>query len=128
MLAGYVARSAMLRAGVGVQRQYIYTWDSHAPYGLQSSSSGTAWNEVATWLVGHSVSPCTVSGTVYSCNLDNGLVVWDTAQSCGNGVCTTSNYAPPAAYTWYHDLDGNRTAISGNAVQIGYKPILLENQ
>ena len=128
MLAGYVARSAMLRAGVGVQRQYIYTWDSHAPYGLQSSASGTAWNEVATWLIGHSVSPCTVSGTVYSCNLDNGLVVWDTAQSCGNGVCTTSNYAPPAAYTWYHDLDGNRTAISGNAVQIGYKPILLENQ
>ncbi len=128
MLAGYVARSAMLRAGVGVQRQYIYTWDSHAPYGLQSSASGTAWNEVATWLIGHSVSPCTVSGTVYSCNMDNGLVVWDTAQSCGNGVCTTSNYAPPAAYTWYHDLDGNRTAISGNAVQIGYKPILLENQ
>ncbi len=128
MLAGYVARSAMLRAGVGIQRQYIYTWDSHAPYGLQSSPSGTAWNEVATWLIGHSASPCTATGTVYTCTLDNGLVVWDTAQSCSNGVCTTSNYAPPAAYTWYHDLDGNRSAISGNSVQIGYKPILLENQ
>jgi len=128
MLAGYVARSAMLRAGVGVQRQYIYTWDSHAPYGLQGSPSGTAWNEVATWLIGHSASACTATGTVYTCNLDNGVVVWDTAQSCGNGVCTTSNYAPPAAYTWTCDLDGNKSAITGNSVQIGYKPIMLENQ
>lgn len=128
MLAGYVARSAMLRAGVGVQRQYIYTWDSHAPYGLQGSLSGTAWNQVATWMIGHSVSPCTASGTVYTCSLDNGLVAWDTAQSCSNGVCTTSNYAIPTAYTWYHDLDGNRSAITGNTIQIGYKPVMLDNQ
>jgi len=31
MLAGYVARSAILRASVGLQRQYVYTWDSPLP-------------------------------------------------------------------------------------------------
>jgi len=128
MLAGYVARSTMLRAGIGLQRQYIYTWDNHPPYGLQGSLSGTAWNQVATWLIGHSVSPCTATGTVYTCTLDNGLVVWDTAQSCSNGACTTSNYAVPSAYTWCYDLDGNRSALSGKSVQIGYKPMLLENE
>lgn len=127
MLAGYVARSAMLRAGVGIQRQYIYTWDSHAPYGLQGSLSGTAWDQVATWLIGHTASACTTSGTVYTCNLDNGLVVWDTAQSCGNGVCTTVPYTTPSSYSSYLDLDGNKTTISGNSVQVGYKPILLQN-
>jgi hypothetical protein len=127
MLAGYVARSLLLRAGVGIQRQYIYTWDSTAPYGLQSSLSGTAWNQTATWLIGHSISPCTVSGTVYTCELDNGMAVWDTAQSCSNGTCTTSSFTYPSEYVWYHDLDGNRTALSGKTVQIGYKPILLNN-
>ena len=128
MLAGYVARSAVLRAGVGLQRQYVYTWDSKAPYGLQGNNSGTAWNQVATWVIGHQISPCTVTGTVYSCALDYGQVVWDTSQACSNGVCTTSNYTYPASYVWSYDLDGNRSALSGKTVSIGYKPILLENQ
>ncbi len=128
MLAGYVSRSAVLRAGVGLQRQYVYTWDSPAPYGLQGNNSGTAWNQVATWTIGHTISPCTVTGTVYTCALDYGQIVWDTAQSCGNGVCTTSNYTYPAGYVWSYDLDGNRTALSGKTVPIGYKPIILENQ
>ncbi len=87
LLAGYVAREAVLRASVGIQRQYVYTWDSHAPYGLQGNASGTAWNQVATWLIGHTISACTVTGTVYTCNLDNGMIVWDTSKSCSNGVC-----------------------------------------
>jgi hypothetical protein len=33
-LAGYVARSAILRAGVGLQRQYVYTWDEGDTLGL----------------------------------------------------------------------------------------------
>ena len=128
MLAGYVARSAALRAGVGIQRQYIYTWDSHAPYGLQGSSSGTSWNVVAGWLIGHSISPCTAAGTVYTCSVDNGLIVWDSSKTCSKGVCGTSNYTYPSNYVWSHDLDGNRTALSGKTVAIGYKPIMLSNE
>jgi hypothetical protein len=128
MLAGYVARSAILRASVNLERQYVYTWDSKAPYGLQGNASGTGWDQVATWLIGHTISACTASGTVYTCPLDNGQIVWDTAQTCNGGTCTTSNYTYPSSYVWYHDLDGNRSALSGKTVAIGYKPILLENQ
>ena len=127
-LAGYVARSAILRAGVGLQRQYVYQWDSPAPYGLQGNLSGTAWDQVAGWLIGHSISPCTANGTVYSCQVDDGLIVWDTAQSCSNGVCTTSTFAYPATYSWYYDIAGNRTALSGGNAAIGYKPIFLSTQ
>jgi hypothetical protein len=126
-LAGYTARSLLLRAGVGLQRQYIYTWDSHSPYGLQDSESGTAWNVVAGWLIGHTISACTAAGTVYTCNLDYGQAVWDTAQSCNNGNCTTSNYTFPPGYQYYYDITGKRNAITGKTVPIGYKPILLEN-
>lgn len=128
MLEGFNARSAILRASVGLQRQYIYQWDSIAPYGLQGSGNGTAWDQVASWLVGHSISACVANGTVYTCQLDNGVIVWDTAQSCSNGVCTTSNYTYPSNYLWYHDVLGNRTALSGGIIAIGDKPILLSSQ
>jgi len=128
MLAGYVARSAILRASVGLQRQYVYTWDSPAPYGLQGNASGTAWNQVAGWLIGHTIGACTVSGTIYTCPIDNGQIVWDTAQTCSSGVCSTSNYTYPTTYVWHDDIIGARSALSGRTVPIGYKPILLENQ
>jgi hypothetical protein len=128
MLAGFTARELILRASVALQRQYEYTWDNNAPYGLQSSPSGTAWDQVAGWLIGHTISACAVSGTVYTCNLDDGQIVWDAKQTCNKGVCTTSDYTYPPNYTFSHDLSGDRTALSGKTVRIGYKPIVLENQ
>ena len=128
MLAGFVARELILRASVGLQRQYEYTWDSNPPYGLQGSLSGTAWDQVAAWLIGHTINACVASGTVYTCNLDNGQIVWDTAQSCSRGSCTTSNYTYPSIYAWHTDLTGVRSALTGNTVPIGYKPILLQAQ
>jgi hypothetical protein len=129
-LAGYVARSVILRAGVGgLQRQYVYMWDSAAPYGLQGNLAGTAWDQTASWLLGHSISPCVATGTVYTCELDNGEIVWDTAQSCSNGTCTTSSYAYPTKYAWYRvTSNASQTPLTGSTVQIGYKPILLTSQ
>jgi len=79
--------------------------------------------------------PCSSVGTVWTCQLNKGtlqtLAVWDTAQSCSNGTCTKSTYTIPVAnpkYFHYLDLTGKSTNISGSTVQIGYKPILLENQ
>lgn len=120
-LAGYVARSILLRAGVGVQRQYVYTWDKN----LQGNESGTAWDTVAGWLIGHTISPCTAKGTVYTCTLDNGLAVWDTSKSCSRGSCGTSKYTYPSGYTKQTDLTGKKTSMSGGTVSIGYKPIFL---
>jgi hypothetical protein len=125
LLAGFVARSVILRAGVGLQRQYIYAWDNDAPLGLQGNPSGTAWDQVAGWLVGHAISPCVASGTIYTCTVDNGLIVWDTAQTCGSGVCSTSTYTYPAGYLWQSDLGGIKKKLSGKTVKIGYKPIFL---
>ena len=124
-LAGYVAREIALRAGVGLQRQYVYTWDDHPPIGLQGNESGTAWDVVAGWLIGHSISPCIASGTVYTCAVDNGQIVWDTKQSCSKGKCTTSNYTYPTTYAWQTDLTGKKTALSAKTVPIGYKLIFL---
>lgn len=124
-LAGYVARSIVLRAGVGIQRQYIYTWDQGQGLGLQGNESGTAWDVVAGWLINHSISPCVSAGTVYTCNVDNGQIVWDTAQSCSRGVCTTSKYTYPTSYRYQTDIESTKTGLSGKTVSIGYKPIFL---
>jgi len=124
-LAGYVARSAILRAGVALQRQYVFTWDGSTPYALQGSESGTAWDVVAGWLIGHTISACVASGTVYTCALDDGQIVWDTAQSCSNGICTTSKYTYPTGYKWQTSLYGTKTELTGKTVPVGYKPILL---
>ena len=127
-LAGYAARELVLRASVGLPRQYLYSWDDNAPVGLQGNLGGTAYDTVASWLIGHTVSACVVTGTVYTCNTDNGQIVWDTAQSCSNGACTTSNYTFPATYKWQTDLTSTKTALSGSTVPIGYKPIFLTAQ
>jgi hypothetical protein len=119
--AGYAARSLLLRAGVGIQRQYVYTWDKN----LQGKEAGTAWDTVAGWLLGHTISPCTAKGTVYTCNLDNGIAVWDTSKTCKNGTCSTSKYSYPSGYTKWTDLDGKKSSLSGGTVGIGYKPIFL---
>ena len=128
LLEGYVARSAILRAGVGLQRQYVYTWDQNAPDGLQGNDSGTAWDTVAGWLIGHTISPCTASGTVYTCAVDDGQIVWDTSKTCSKGTCGTSKYTYPTTYKYETDLLGKKTALSGKTVNIGYKPIFLTSK
>jgi hypothetical protein len=124
-LAGYLAREAALRAGLGIPRQYVYAWDDTPPVGEQGQLSGTAWDTVAGWFIGHTISPCSANNTVYTCNLDNGQMVWDTSQSCSAGVCTYSNYTYPSQYAFQTDLTGAKTALSGKTVPIGYKPIFL---
>jgi hypothetical protein len=118
----------VLRAGVGLVRQYLYSWDDNAPVGLQGNLGGTAYDTVAGWLIGRTISACVVTGTVYTCNVDDGQIVWDTAQSCSNGSCTTSNYTYPQTYKWQTDLTDTKTALSGTTVPIGYKPIFLTAQ
>lgn len=127
-LAGYVARSAILRAGVGLQRQYVYTWDEGDIYGLQGNESGTAWDVVAGWLIGHSISACVATGTVYTCAVDDGQIVWDTAQSCSKGICTYSTYTYPPIYAWESDISGDKSPLTPPTVKIGYKPILLTSK
>lgn len=151
--AGFVARSYFLHWSSGVTRVYWYAWDVSGVMWSQDSttgcttpdpsgsgftcSSGLALTQVESWLTGLQQSQtCSSVGTVWTCGYTNSsglqaMAVWDTSQSCSNGVCTTSTYTfTPVSpnYTHYLDLNGKSHTISGKTVPIGYKPIFLKNQ
>jgi hypothetical protein len=140
--SAFLARYFLLQRSLGVDRVYWYRWDAtqsvsyalwDAPNG-PVSEAGNADGEVNAWLVGATVSSaCTANQSVWSCGLTRpggykALAVWDAAQTCTKGVCTTSNFTVPSGYTEYLDLTGKSTSVSSGAtVAIGAKPILLEN-
>ncbi len=141
--AGFVARSLLLHWSVGIPVSYWYGWDTNwGPLWSPSSGispAGTAYKEVESWMLGtHMTTPCTQNGgttysAVYTCTIYRsggylGRAVWDTRQTC-NGSCSTSSYTPAGNFVQYRDLSGNVVHISsGQSIQIGAKPILLENQ
>jgi hypothetical protein len=142
--AAFLARYFLLQRSLGVDRVYWYRWDATSTYGgaLWTSSSGpteaaSAWKEVNQWLVGKTLSSACTPNTggqpsVWSCGLTKGswkgLAVWDAGQDCTSSSCPTPNVTVPAGgYTQYLDLAGNKNAVSGGAVPVGAKPILLEN-
>jgi hypothetical protein len=115
-------------------------WNSQ--YGPGLWWSGKAYNRVYGWMAGKSAQPCTVNGTIYTCELDvnlaKTLAVWDTdpTYSCSgaldplsHGICNTHGWVYPSGYTAYQTLDPADGTISLQgvlAVPIGAKPILLK--
>jgi hypothetical protein len=151
--AGFVVRSLLLHWSAGVSRVYWYAWDASGTMWSETSTSGCttpdasgigftcksglAFAQVQNWLVGATLSQaCSVNGTVWTCGFTKpggyqALAVWDTAQSCNNGLCTTSTFTFTPVfpnYIHYRDVYGAVTGISSRTVPIGYKPILLENK
>jgi uncharacterized repeat protein (TIGR02543 family) len=129
--AAYVAREYILQASVGIGRLYWYQWDSVVPYGLQGRIAGTAYAQTANWLVGGTIGACTARSAVYSCPLTlasghQGLIMWDTSQSCANGTCTSVPTSVGAQYGQYQDLAGTTIQIANGSVPLGAKPLLLE--
>lgn len=147
--AAFAARYLMVQEAAGVARMYWYAWDLPDGDGTlwcptggncspvnssQLTKAGLAYQQVVTWLSGATLAgPCVGNGSVFTCTYTRSggyqaLAVWDSSQSCGSGSCSTSSYTVPSSpsYTQYQDLAGNVTPLSGNTVQIGAKPILLE--
>ena len=135
--AAYVGISYVLRASVtkpAITLAAWYAWDY--PEGtLQGTNAGLAYDIVAGWLSGSTVSNCTIAGTIYSCPGTNSAgkaftIMWDTSlsPSCDAGACATLPQPLPsgAAYTSATDVTGKAVSISGGSVAIGYKPVLLE--
>ena len=66
-----------------------------------------------------------------SCEIINSgtleLVMWDTAQSCANGSCTTADQIVASQWTDYQDSTTASTpiTISGHVVPVGIKPVVL---
>jgi hypothetical protein len=140
--AAFLARDFLLQRSLGVDRVYWYRWDSTQTYlgALWSSGviteAGDAWGEVSKWINGATlITACTAKGSVWSCGFTRtnpvgyvALAVWDAGQDCQNGTCGTSNYTVPVGYDRYLDLTGTSTTTSADStIQIGAKPILLEN-
>ncbi len=124
---GWLARFYLLGWSSGVSRSDWYSYDSPAWGTLETSNvlntTGTAYNQVYLWMTGSTMNtPCSASGTVWTCGLINSsgvqtLAVWNTA---GSG-----SYAPAAQYTTYKNLAGGTNSVSGGSVTIGLQPILL---
>jgi hypothetical protein len=139
--AAFLARYFLLQWSLGVDRVYWYRWDATSTYGgalwTQASGiteAGNAWGEVSKWIVGANLSSaCTANGSVWSCGFTRSggyqaLAVWDAGQDCTSSSCPTSNYTVPSGYDQYLDLTNALTNTSaGSTIQIGAKPILLEN-
>jgi hypothetical protein len=136
--ASFVARVYILQWFKGVSRFYWFQYGNDDTGTLWTSAgmneAGIAYGQVYDWLVNATLSgPCTATGTVWTCNFTKtgGLqeqVVWDTSKTCSGGRCTTSSYTPATIYSKYIDLAGNVTSFTpGTSIQIGIKPILLEN-
>ena len=143
--ASFVARSLVEHWSVGMQKAFWYGWDEPVWGTLWTPTNGitlagTAFGVVEGWMVGATMPhPCTENGgtvfaAVYTCDLTRSggyqaRAVFDTTQTCKKGVCTTSSYTPDPKYIQYQDITGTVFPISpGETVQIGLKPILLENQ
>jgi len=127
MKASFMPRYYLLSWSLGISGMQWYTWDS-----VQRASLQTAYVQTYNWLYGSTLSTsCVATGTVWSCQITksgtNYLVMWDTAQSCANGSCTTANQIVPSTWTQYQDMTTASTpiAISGNVVPLGIKPVVL---
>ena len=131
MQAAWIAHYEILQAGLSASNLLVFQdWFSwgKVPSGTIETSTGTptqagyAYNVVYTWLVGQQPQPCANDdGNIWSCVVGNNLIVWDTSQTCGNGVCTTSPYTPPAGYSQYVDITSTNSLIV-DTIDLGVKP------
>jgi len=139
--AAFLARWFIVQASAGVARAFWFMYDNGgSPNGWGGlwdpehgvNQAGTAYGQVYRWLVGASFTkPCSAQGTVWTCELARpdgyrARIVWEISQSYTTRA--TFPYKVEAPFVEYRDLDGNRSRITGGSVQIGSKPILLENQ
>ncbi|HVN20760.1 MAG TPA: hypothetical protein VMU05_18375 [Dongiaceae bacterium] len=150
MQAAFVARYYLIGWAQGFQRLYWYAYDNPTwgtlwnPDGVNGCSdrgtgrgcltkAGVAYASIYSWMVDSEMStPCVLTGTTWSCGLTDPqgrkrLAVWDAAQTCSGGVCTASTYTVDSMYKTYLELDGlPAKAVTGQRVQVGAKPILLQ--
>jgi hypothetical protein len=104
--------------------------DSRAP-----TAAGVAFNQMAAWLVGTTVSPCAgdAQGT-WTCAVTRGSdpsyqakVVWSATQTCASGTCSTTPYTYDAGMKHVRDLAGHTSALLGGRVGISLLPLMVEN-
>ena len=142
--AAWLTQFYVLQAGLfnSDQLQWVawFTWGAPGVAGNIETANhtpdpaGVAYTQVFDWMFGRFPSPCIQTGTIWSCALTGSnnyqaVVTWDDSRTCINGTCTFTTQAAPSWAVKMRDIAGNSTVISGgNSIQIGLKPIILENQ
>ena len=137
--SGFLSQFYFLHWSQGISRLYWYCWNNGklgtlwSPDPTNRSGPGRvhkaagAYEQTYKWMVGATMNQlCSQSGDgIWTCGLTRpggyeALAVWSTSG--------TKSYAANAKFKKFRDLDGNTTAITGGKVNIGFKPILLQNQ
>lgn len=126
MAASFVPRFYLMSWTLGVSGIAWY----YEPQGPATAVS--SYQQTYGWLEGSSLTvPCSAQGSVWSCTLSKAgkdhLVMWDSAQSCSAGVCTTSSQPVPSGWKTYEDMTvaGTPTPVVGGAVKLGIKPFVF---
>lgn len=148
--AAWVARFHIMVWASGLTRVYWYQWDNAAYGTLWSSTgsascpdqiglnsylctSGIAYQQVHDWLVGSTLTNCSASGSLWTCNITQSnaspaQILWDTLQTCGGGTCGASPHPVSPTFNTYQDLGGVSHSIQAGTVPVGIKPILVMTQ
>jgi len=110
-----------------VARFYWYGWDMQTwgtlwwwTGGIRPA--GVAYGQVHNWMAGNTMTPCSASGSVWTCKItrpdgSTGLVVWNASGS--------SSFA--TSYIHKHTISGAVSTVSGGSVTITNSPVLLDN-
>jgi hypothetical protein len=127
MKVSFMPRYLLINWSLGISAMHWYTWESITPASVQ-----TSYQQAYNWLYGSTLStPCAAVGTVWSCGITKSgseyLIMWDAAQSCANGSCTTGNQTVAPNWTQYQDMTTASApiGISGSVVSVGIKPVVL---
>ena len=143
-LAQYFVLQASLYRSANLQMVSWFCWGCNPRLrallqlggeGRELNEAGFAYNQVHEWLVGATfLAPCSKSGSTWSCHITRpggyeGLILWDSAQTCDSGRCRTKEFTVPATHVKYRELSGGTPAsIKNRTVPLGLRPILVENQ
>lgn len=134
MQTAWITHYEIIQAGLAASNNLLfqtwYTWGKAFSGTIEDANgnptqAGAAYNVVYGWLVGQQPSPCSSSGTIWSCAVGANLIVWDSSQACSSGVCATANYSPPLGYNKYVDLTGASFFILQGNIALGVKPVML---
>jgi hypothetical protein len=137
--AGFLAQFFLLHWSSGVSRFYWYAWNNDEFGTLWSPDpaspsrpgrlhkAGFAYKQVYEWMVGATMnSSCSSSENgIWTCGFTRpggyeALAVWSTGGD--------KSYAANTKFKKARDLEGNTSSITDGKVNIGFKPILLQNR
>jgi len=132
--SAFIGRYFVIIASKGLERFYWYGWDYGPEHGaFWDVTAGLlpeagAYSQMHDWIANAALGPCTATGTVWSCPVAYGtgstaLLMWDTSQTCSNGVCTTIMMNGPSDVSFFDDLEGNTFPAPNHRVPVGLKPI-----